>query len=359
MRTGTRMSHAAPAADVDSTIFLIGDAGAPALQREPVFEALSHDAACDANPSVVLFLGDNIYPRGLSLPGTLDRDEGERRLCMQLDVLRASRARGIFIPGNHDWDFAGEGRRESLLRAEAYGQSIAGGLAEFRPARACPGPDTIDIGKHVRLVLLDTQWWLFEEPVEDVPAACRQKSREAIIDALRSALRAPDGRHVIVAGHHPMVTHGPHGGYFTMRQHVFPLRDKFRWGWIPLPVLGSLYPLARRLGISDQDVFHRRYRDMISAFGSAFRNDPPLAYASGHEHSLQLLEGKGARYQIVSGTGNYGHITPVATRAGTLFAASESGYVRLHVQRDGRVRLGMIFVDNNGDYREAYATYLE
>lgn len=353
------MSQVAAPVDVDSTLFLIGDAGAPALDREPVFSALARDAACAGPDPVVLFLGDNVYPRGLSLPGALDRSEGERRLRMQFEVLRAGNARGIFIPGNHDWDFAGEGRRASLLRTEAYAHSVAGGCAEFRPAHACPGPDTIDIGRHVRLVLLDTQWWLFEEPVEDVPAACRQRSREAIIDSLRSAIRAPDGRRVIVAGHHPMVTHGPHGGYFTTRQHIFPLRDKFRWGWIPLPVLGSLYPLARRLGISDQDVYHRRYRDMIAAFAAAFRNAPPLAYASGHEHSLQLLEGIGATYQIVSGTGNYGHVTPVARRAGTLFAASESGYVRLHMQRDGRVRLGMIFVDSSGDYREAFATYLE
>jgi hypothetical protein len=353
------MSQVAPASDVETTIYLIGDAGAPDLDREPVLEALASDAANIRDSAVIVFLGDNVYPRGLPAPNGEDREEGERRLRMQVNAVIAGNARGIFIPGNHDWDFAGEGRRESVLRAEMFAESIGKGQVEFIPADGCPGPETVDVGRHIRLVLMDTQWWLFENPVEDVPAICASRSKERMLDALRSAVQGGGDRHVIVAGHHPIVTHGPHGGYFTARQHIFPLRDKYRWAWIPLPLIGSLYPMARRLGISDQDVFHRRYQEMTSAFDAIFREKPPLAYAAGHEHSLQLITGIGARYQIVSGTGNYGHLSPVAHRAGTLFAASRSGYVRLQVQQDARVRLGMIFVAENGDYREAYSIYLE
>jgi hypothetical protein len=343
---------------VETTLYLIGDAGAPALDREPVFEALARDAAAAREPAVIVFLGDNVYPRGMPAVDASTRPESERRLRMQVETVDAARARGIFIPGNHDWDFAGEGRRESLLRAEAYGRSISRGCLGFLPTHACPGPETVDIGEWVRLVIVDTQWWLFEEPVDDVPAACASQNKERMLDALRHAIRSAGNRHVIVVGHHPLATNGPHGGYFTLRQHVFPLRDKFRWAWIPLPLLGSVYPLARRLGISDQDIFHARYREMRESFEAVFREKPPLAYASGHEHSLQLITGIGARYQIVSGTGNYAHVTPVTYRAGTLFAASASGFVRLHVQGDGRVRLGMVFVDQTGDWSEAYSIFL-
>jgi hypothetical protein len=357
-RTGTRATRVAAASDVETNIYLIGDAGAPDLEREPVLEALASDAADATGTAVIVFLGDNIYPKGLPAPDDEGRPEAERRLRMQIDAVLTSGANGIFIPGNHDWDFAGDGRRERLLRAEMFGESIGRGKVEFMPADACPGPQTVDIDQ-VRLVIVDTQWWLFKEPMEDVPGICASKSKEAMLDSLRTSITSAGDRHVIVAGHHPLDTGGPHGGYFTVGQHLFPLREKYRWGWLPLPVIGSIYPMARRLGITDQDVFHARYQAMRAAFESVFLVDPPLVYASGHEHSQQLLTGIGARYQIVTGTGAWGHLTPVAAKDGTLFAASESGYVRLQVQRDGRVRFGMIFVDERGARREAYSTYLE
>ena len=51
----------APAAQVDVTLFLIGDAGAPAAppDSEPVLEALRAAATAAPQP-VIVFLGDNI-----------------------------------------------------------------------------------------------------------------------------------------------------------------------------------------------------------------------------------------------------------------------------------------------------------
>lgn len=358
LRAGVRSSHVPAASDVETTIYLIGDAGAPAADREPVLEALESDAASANNTSVIVFLGDNIYPRGMPLADDPGRAEAERRLSVQVEAVLASGARGIFIPGNHDWDFWGnDGGRETVERAVQFGESIGGERVDFAPAAACPGPQTMDIDRHVRLVMIDTQWWLFDEPVE-TPATCPATTMEQVLDSLRRAITSAGGRHVIVAGHHPMTTGGPHGGYFSPMQHVFPLRELYEWAWIPLPVIGSLYPLARRLGISEQDVFNDRYQAMNEALEAVFLEKPPLAYASGHEHSMQLLVGVGARYQLVSGGGTWGHRTPVAPKDGTLYAASRSGYMRLQVQADGRVRLGVIFVDEDGTRREAFSAYL-
>ncbi len=192
-----------------------------------------------------------------------------------------------------------------------------------------------------------------------MPATCPHRTGGDVLIALRSMLESAGDREVIVAAHHPLATGGPHGGHFTLRQHVFPLTDLYGWAWIPLPVLGSLYPIARRNGISDQDLSGGRNRRMRQAFEAIFREHEPLLYAAGHDHSLQVSTATAARYHVVSGGGNYGHTEPVRATDGTLFAASVSGFMRVDVQRDGLIRLGVIAVNEDGSSREVFATILE
>lgn len=351
---------APPARDVETTLFFVGDAGSPDPDGEPVFTAVSADAIeREGVRRIVMFLGDNIYPRGLPELDDDDRAEGERRLSAQIAISEATGAEIIFLPGNHDWDYAGEGRREHLMRAEQFGRTVGAEGVSFLPAESCPGPDAVDVGARIRLVLLDTQWWLFPDPVEEVPATCAQRSREAVLSELNRLLETAGGREVIIAGHHPLATNGPHGGHFTLRQHLFPLTDEWSWAWIPLPILGSLYPIARRNGISNQDVSGSLNRRMRESFENVMRDHDPLLYVAGHEHNLQVLTGTAARYHVVSGAGNYGHTSPVREASGTLFARRTSGYVRLDVQSDGVMRLGVIGVGPRGERTEVFSTFLE
>ena len=102
-------------------------------------------------------------------------------------------------------------------------------------------------------------------------------------------------RHVVVIAHHPLVSGGPHGGYFGWQDHVFPLRNLKSWLWIPLPLIGSAYPIARAEGISSQDIPSRAYTRMRVALDSAFAGAPPLIYAGGHDHTLQVIAGTSTR----------------------------------------------------------------
>jgi hypothetical protein len=346
-----------PAADVETTVFLIGDAGVPGVDREPVFEALIAEASRVGSP-VILFLGDNIYPAGMPAEGAADRKEGERRLSAQIDAVLQSGARGFFIPGNHDWDFGGGGSLDALLRAAAFGTARGGESVRFLPAPGCPGPTIVDLDSRLRLVLLDTQWWLFDGGVQ-TPAECPTRSRREVLDSLGHAVSSAGERRVVVAGHHPLESGGVHGGQFSFRQHVFPLTEFLSWAWIPLPGVGSAYPVARKMGISNQDLSGPRNRVMRAALDSVFRTHRPLVYAAGHEHTLQLISGDGVGYHVVSGTGNWGHTEPVERLTETLFAASRGGYMRLDVQRDGTVRLGIMVASRRGSAREVYSLLLD
>ena len=350
----------APAPDeVVSTLLLIGDAGALRAGGEPVLQALAREAAVAPDRSTIVFLGDNVYPRGIPDSVSPSRAEAERRLAAQLDVGGETSVPSIFVPGNHDWAKHAESGWDAIRR---QGALVAGSGVEARllPAGGCPGPEVVDVGSRVRLVLLDTQWWLHRGPKPFPPdTTCHPDTEAGVADSLRGALRSAGPRVVIVAGHHPLASAGPHGGRFDWKDHLFPLRNVKSWLWLPLPVLGSLYPFARTHGASAQDFSSSTNRRMRGALEEALRAHPPLVYASGHEHALQVFAGQSARYLLVSGAGLSHHSSPVGWRPNTRYASSAAGFMRLDVLRDGRVRLGVLTVDGHGSVTEPFSMWLD
>lgn len=347
---------AAGPADLDVSVLLIGDAGRPAPGFEPVLAALYEQAARDPQRSIVVFLGDNLYPDGLPDSTHEKRPEYERRLDDQVAVLRQAGVRGVFIPGNHDWANGLAG----VLRQARFVETRGRGLATFLPRNGCPGPEVMDVGISLRIVLLDTQWWFHREPKPTAHgAACAGEDAGQVMDSLRSILATAGGRRTLVVGHHPLESGGPHGGHFDWTWHIFPLRTLGSWLWIPLPVVGSVYPVSRKLGVKSQDLTSSVYRVLRDSLRNALAERPPLAYASGHEHTLQVIDGDAVGLLLVSGTGIYDHKNPVAWLEETRFAASAAGFMRVDVLRSGRTRLGVFVVTANGKADEAFSLWLD
>lgn len=343
---------------IETTLYLIGDAGAP-HPGEPVLAALG--TLLDDNPdhSLVVFLGDNIYPRGLPAETDAGRLEAELRLAAQVDLLRERRVRGWFIPGNHDWARFSSGGWEAIRRQAALIAARGGPSLAMLPAGGCPGPVVSDVGQRTRLVFLDTQWWLQGKPRPETAAdGCDEFTEAGVEQALAAAVSGAAGRHVVVMGHHPLSSGGEHGGFFEWKDHLFPLRQVAPWLWIPLPGLGSIYPIARNVGVTNQDIPGPRYQAMIRAMRRAFRDAPPLVYAAGHEHALQVIEGGPVRWQLVSGAGIFGHEGALTDVPGSRVALSDAGFMRLDFLSDGRVRLAVVTADRAGRPTEAYARWI-
>jgi hypothetical protein len=344
---------------IETTLYLIGDAGEPLRRGDPVLAALRRAVADRADRAIVAFLGDNIYSRGMPPEGAPDRRDAERRLDAQLAVVVGTGARGIFIPGNHDWARGLRGW-DAIRRQGAHITARQDRRVTMVPADGCPGPVIEDTGLRLRLVVLDTQWWLYDGPKPRDPSSlCPDDSEQEVSDALRDASTSAGDRHVVVLAHHPLATGGSHGGYFTWWQHLFPLREFSRDLWIPLPGIGSAYPIARQRGISAQDFSSFGNQRMRLMLESALRGRRPLIYAAGHEHNLQVLRGAGAEWHLVSGAGSYNHVGPVSWRDSTRFAVAASGYMRLDVLRDGRVRLGVITVAIDSIATERFSAWLK
>ena len=188
-------------------LLLLGDGGDP-KPDEPVLKTLSEWAAKDAARTSIVFLGDNMYPDGMT---ERKKHEASTRLTPQLLVIKTTGAHGLFIPGNHDWA-SGRAEGYSAVRAqEEFIKEALGGESNFLPSGGAPGPVALELPKTkpvVRLIVLDTQWWLHQH---EKPKKAPEKVIEELVGLLDTELP------VIVVGHHPLESYGPHGGRFDWK----------------------------------------------------------------------------------------------------------------------------------------------
>ena len=306
-----------PPEQIETTLFLIGDAGEPDPRHsETALDSLAVQAAVAPSRSIIVFLGDNVYPDGIKEEGRAEYADARRRLEVQVNAVPLG-VRGIFVPGNHDWAGTTAFGLYSVRLQEQMLKALAGGRdIRMMPANGCPGPATFDVGR-LQLIAMDTQWWLHNYIVRDAQSNC-VTTVNGVTSALRDQVkRKRDGRVTIVAGHHPLMTGGPHGGY-----------------------CGVTGPF-RRLGGNSQDIMSAPNRTMRDSLESAFSAEPPLAYAAGHDHNLQVLKGgRAVQYLLVSGAGSASKgECGVRLRESYYVSQHRSGFMRVDILRNKGVLL--------------------
>ncbi len=323
------------------SLFLVGDAGEHDVIDAPIGDVLKQSISAAGEQATVVFLGDNVYPEGLSGRGSKSF-EREQSILLEQAGWVANGARGIFIPGNHDWQHWGKKGLQYLKNQQNWFDSLRNPLFGLFPRDNCPGPVEIPLPGPNLLVLLDTQWFLHKWEKPGIGSACAAQTPAQVVAQLDSVLtRNPDKR-IIIAGHHPLLTYGDHGGVFTLKDHLFPLTDVKPYLFIPLPVVGSIYPLYRKFIGHRQDTRHpayRRFRDPIEAL---LRHFPSNLYVSGHEHALEYMV-RDDTHMIVSGSA--AKHTSVKRKGYARFVASTTGFARADLRMDGSIALTFIQVD--------------
>lgn len=328
---------------VINRIILIGDAGKLNDGKIPAVEKAR--SVFDLNDGItqVLFLGDNIYEYGLPDINAGDYEEKKKVLDAQIDLIKGTRSKGYFIPGNHDWKKSREGGWQQVINQQRYIESLQLPNVEMMPKNGCPGPLEVVVNDKVVIVFMDSQWWL--EPLfkPGVESNCENQTEEEVVTALKEIASVHSDKLLVVAMHHPFYTHGSHGGYFTLRHHLFPLTDINRALYIPMPVLGSVYPIARGWFGTPQDINHPRYRILITEIEKALKAHPNVLHVAGHEHSLQYIQKEGVNY-VVSGSGS--KATRVKMGKHSLFAKEEKGFAVVEITVSGKVSLQFYGVDS-------------
>jgi len=182
-------------------------------------------------------------------------------------------------------------------------------------------------------VILDTEWWLhkYEKP-DAAEDGCRAYTKEGFIQELKEVVAENQDKHIVITQHHPFFTNGNHGGRYRALDHLFPLTALGDNLYIPLPVLGSIYVAARKLGISPEDVPGKPYQELKKAIMDAVAGEKNVVISAGHEHILQYNKADNVHH-ILSGSGakvDYGR-----TGKGAGFVHMERGYARVDYYKDG------------------------
>jgi hypothetical protein len=321
------LSEPAPA-EVEAAVFIVGDMGAALWDRSPMPRRMERDVewwarALGRDSAVaVVFLGDNVYPEGVRDATDPLWPDDSVHLETQVRILagpnaRANKTFGLFIAGNHDWGHKigaeGEARiknqQDFLARRRQKGIQV-----QLLPPNATTGPGVVDIGRHLRILLIDTAWWLLS-------ADDAEKGR--MMERIQAAMRGANGRNVMIGAHHPMRSASSHGGL-----NAFWKALGVRW-------------LLNRSGAALQDLNSLPYRDFLNRLNEVFDVvGPPLIFAGGHDHALQVMRGvkkKEPPFIIVSGAGSKS--SDVGHTEGMAYRSREPGFMKLVMLKEGGAQL--------------------
>ena len=142
------------------------------------------------------------------------------------------------------------------------------------------------------------------------------------------------GQSVLVASHHPLRTGGPHGGYC------------------------GAFAFFRRWANTSQDLLGKSYTRMRDSLNSALATRPPLIYAAGHDHSLQVIRGRNSSYALVSGAGSLDKGECAARLRQSLYVGqATSGFMRVDFVRGDSALLRVYRYDNHVQ-GEVYSLWL-
>ncbi|MFT7592369.1 MAG: hypothetical protein ACI9UJ_002304, partial [bacterium] len=327
------------------SLYLIGDAGDDTIKSETVLNYVSAQLkASDSSKAGIVFLGDNIYPVGLHKKHSKYRAEDEVRLNAQLDAVKDFNGKIVFVPGNHDWKQGKENGIKFIKRQEKYIKEYLDKDDVFLPENGCPGPTEVELAPGLLMLVIDTQWWLHQfEKSSGEKDDCDVRSSEELTTTFNHMLKKYRDQNVIVVGHHPFYSNGNHGGNFELKDHIFPFTaSKHKKAYVPLPVVGSIYPTIRKFIGLQQDLNSPTYRSMIKELGGVMNGFDNIIYVAGHEHNLQYVHNQSI-HQVVSGSGS--KVTHLKFNKDIDFGAEEKGYSKISYYENGEIWLEFMVID--------------
>jgi hypothetical protein len=90
-----------------------------------------------------------------------ERANDEAKMDAQLKTISKFKGKIAIIPGNHDWHRGKDDGLEYVNRQEEYIEKEMG-KDVFLPSNGCPGPEVLKLGRHLAIIIIDTQWRLHQ-----------------------------------------------------------------------------------------------------------------------------------------------------------------------------------------------------
>ena len=144
-------------------------------------------------------------------------------LDSQIHIADNTKAKVYFMPGNHDWNNGNPRGWEAIVRQQQYVDNTGRENVKFYPEDGCPGPVEVNITPDVTLIIMDSQWWVHPYDKPGIESDCPYKTKTEVLTQLDNILSRNSKKLVLFAVHHTFRSFGIHGGYFKLKQHIFPL----------------------------------------------------------------------------------------------------------------------------------------
>ena len=334
---------------VRTRIYLIGDTGKKAVvskNYQQFSQAITQD-----KPSCVLFLGDNVYPKGIRPEGDKHHATDVEKLRIQLSLLKNHKGQFYMIPGNHDWQMGKKNGLSHVLRQQVLvDKYIKDSLTQYTPEQAhyykptgLPGPEKVEL-EGITIIMVDTDWWVHNQIFHPVKKLENSKKKTEILffQQFDAYLKEANdkGNKIFVMTHHPLYLSGKN----SLRME--PLRSLINY--TPMAVFGvaGLYRAAR--GMSPQP----SYKRMVRKFEQHIAPYKHIIWLSGHDHDQQLIE-KNNVTQIVCGNGGEHVKVENRPKMVTWHNDETTGFGKIELSNSGV--LSVFFYDDNGKelYRQA------
>ena len=311
---------------IDHSFYLMGDAGyADDTITRSTLSVLKDRLDKAEKNATLLFLGDNIYPYGMSADKTDPKYKvAAVKLRNQLNAARDFKGKVIMIPGNHDWYSGLEGLKNQSEFVKKYSKD----KNAYMPKKQCAIDDR-EIGKNIVLITIDSQWFLEDwDNHPNINEDCDIKTKEGLFTELENILNKNQDKVKVLAIHHPLISNGSHGGQYGARKQLYPLKYKF-----PLPFIASFINLIRKTsGVSPQDIQNKQYTILNNRIKALIKGQENVIVVSGHDHNLQFIDNDGIK-QIISGAGSKQENARVINDND--FSYGNNGYAKLDILKNG------------------------
>ncbi|MFT4536521.1 MAG: hypothetical protein ACI9P5_003897 [Saprospiraceae bacterium] len=319
----------------DHRIFLLGNLEELSSNASE-FKALELAISRKPTPYSIIVNGDFVGATGWSSP---PKPEEQGRVDRLISLASAKGGSIIFVPGDKEWDNGHRKGWKKIKALERYIESKLGKAKAFFPQKGCLGPEVVDVSNHVRVVAINSQWFMQQHRPEEEDAICSFATDMELWDELGSILTDSENKNVIVAIHHPLLSYGQYAGYKLGAMHLAP------------PIIGTFMAAHRRHVGGDRGLNNTALKSFSNSLLTLSKEHQGVIFTSGHEYDLQVLYQDG-NYHINSGA--LSKSRPVAKKAETIFSKNSRGIAKLNFLRDGEVNVDILELTKRNELSNTY-----
>lgn len=260
-------------------------------------------------PGTVVFLGNSVPFKSKLKKRSAKVNIPTANILKQAKGLFQKDFNVHYLPGVSEWSFGLKGLRhlQHELEQELSKKDI------FLPRNGCP-IEKRKVNKKVHLLLIDSYWAMMNwDTMPGINAGCDIQSREDFYIEIEDEIVKSQGKTLIIAMHHPLVSLGPLGN-------------------------------PRGFGLNPSSLNDPDYRYFRERVGTIAQQWPNVIFVAAHEQSLQL-QFVDQSPMLVSGSAS--QITKVRkSKKDEDFALAAPGFIRISVYGNGSVWAEFFAKDN-------------